>query len=123
MFITKNFAHLLVIAGCATLQDLSSLLKKGLSPGSAVKNLPGNAGDTGDTGSIPGWERPLRGGKVTHLQYFPEEEMATHSSVLPWISPWTEELGSLQSMAWQRVGHDQVCIHARMAVKAHNPNH
>ena len=37
-----------------------------------------------------------------------EKEMATHSSILAWDSPWTEELGSLQSMELQRVGHDWV---------------
>ena len=35
-----------------------------------------------------------------------EEEMATHSSILAWRSPWTEELGGLQSMGSQRVRHD-----------------
>ena len=41
-----------------------------------------------------GWEDPL------------EEGMATHSSILPWRIPWTEEPGGLQSMGSQRVGHD-----------------
>ena len=41
-----------------------------------------------------GWENPL------------EEEMATHSSVLAWRIPWTEEPGGLQSMRSQRVRHD-----------------
>ena len=31
--------------------------------------------------------------------------MATHSSILAWEIPWTEESGGLQSMGWQRVGH------------------
>ena len=35
-----------------------------------------------------------------------EEGMATHSSVLAWRSPWTEEPGGLQSMGSQIVGHD-----------------
>ena len=35
-----------------------------------------------------------------------EEGMATHSSILAWRIPWTEELGGLQSMGLQRVGHD-----------------
>ena len=39
-----------------------------------------------------GWEDPL------------EKEMATHSSILAWRIPWTEELGRLQSMGSQRVG-------------------
>ena len=41
-----------------------------------------------------GWEDPL------------EEEMTTHSSVLAWRIPWTEEPGGLQSTGSQRVGHD-----------------
>ena len=35
-----------------------------------------------------------------------EEEMATHSSILAWEIPWTEEPGGLQSMGSQRVRHD-----------------
>ena len=34
------------------------------------------------------------------------KEMATHSSILAWEIPWTEEPGRLQSMGLQRVGHD-----------------
>ena len=41
-----------------------------------------------------GWEDPL------------EKEMATHSSILAWKIPWTEENGWLLSMGSQRVGHD-----------------
>ena len=37
-----------------------------------------------------------------------EKEMATHSSILGWEIPWTEEPGGLQSMGLQRVGHDLV---------------
>ena len=55
-----------------------------------VKNLPASAGDTGDAGSIPlGREDPLEGG------------MATHSSILAWRIPWTEEPGGLQFMGSQ----------------------
>ena len=35
-----------------------------------------------------------------------EEEMATHSSILAWKIPRTEELGGLQSTGSQRVGHN-----------------
>ena len=35
-----------------------------------------------------------------------EKEMATHSSILAWRIPWTEEPGELQSMGSQRVRHD-----------------
>ena len=41
-----------------------------------------------------GWEDSLKKGK------------ATHSSILAWEIPWTEEPGGLQSMGSQRVGHD-----------------
>ena len=35
-----------------------------------------------------------------------EKEMATHSGILAWKTPWTEEPGRLQSMGSQRVRHD-----------------
>ena len=35
-----------------------------------------------------------------------EEEMATHSNILAWRIPWTEEPGGLQSTGLERVGHD-----------------
>jgi len=35
-----------------------------------------------------------------------ENEVAIHSSTIAWKIPWTEEPGRLQSMGWQRVGHD-----------------
>ena len=59
-----------------------------------VKNLPANTGDLRDMGSIPGSEDPLK------------EGMATHSSILAWRIPWTEESGGLQSMGSHRVRHD-----------------
>ena len=34
-----------------------------------------------------------------------EKEMATHSSILVWEIPWSEEPGGLEYMGWQRVGH------------------
>ena len=37
--------------------------------------------------------------------------MATHSSILVWKIPWTEEPGGLQSMGSQTVGHDWVVKH------------
>ena len=36
----------------------------------------------------------------------PEKGMATHSSILAWKMPWTEEPGRLQSMGSQTAGHD-----------------
>ena len=52
-----------------------------------VKNPPANVRNTG---SIPGREDPL------------EMDMATHSSILVWKIPWTEEPGGLQSMGSQK---------------------
>ena len=54
-----------------------------------VKNLPANAEDVQDVGSIPGSRRS------------PEEGMATHSSILAWRIPWTKDPGSLRSMESQ----------------------
>ena len=39
-------------------------------------------------------------------EYLLEKEMETDSRILAWKIPWTEELGSLQSMGSQRVGLD-----------------
>ena len=55
----------------------------GLPSGSMVKKPPANAGDAG---SVPGLGRCL------------EKEMATHSSILAWKIPWTENTGGLQFM-------------------------
>ena len=59
-----------------------------------VKNLPASAGDIEMQVRSLGGEDPL------------EESMATHSSILAWRIPRTEEPGGLQSMGSQRVGHD-----------------
>ena len=40
-----------------------------------------------------------------------EKEIATHSSILAWEIPWTEESGSLQSMGSQRVQHNLATKH------------
>ena len=55
-----------------------------------VRNPPANSGDTGDGGLIPG------------------SGISTHSSILAWEIPWTEEPGGLQFMGLQRVGQDLV---------------
>ena len=39
--------------------------------------------------------------------------MSTHSNILAWRIPWTEEPGRLQSMGLQRVGHDLVTEHTQ----------
>ena len=63
----------------------------------AVKNLPANAGDIRDmrdTGSIPGSGR------------FPGGGHGTHSRILAWRIPWTEEPGGLHTRGLQRIGHN-----------------
>ena len=64
---------------------------KGFPGGSVVKNPPAIQETWVPS---PGWEDPL------------EEEMATHSSILPWEVPWTEEPGRLEFIGSQRVGHN-----------------
>ena len=59
--------------------------------GQMVKNLPA---EWENWVQSLGWEEPLEKGTVTH------------SSILTWRIPWTEEPGRLQSMESQRVGHD-----------------
>ena len=59
-----------------------------------VNNTPANAGDIKDEVQPLGLEDPW------------EEEMATHSSILTWKIPWTEESGGLQAMGSQRGGHN-----------------
>ena len=51
-----------------------------------VKNLLANAGNTRDSGSVPGSGDPL------------ENEVATHSSILAWKTPRTEESGGLHTV-------------------------
>ena len=63
-----------------------------------VKNLPANAGDLGDSSSILGQGTALGGGNGTPLQYS------------CWGIPWTEEIGGLQSMGSQRIGHNRLSI-------------
>ena len=40
-----------------------------------------------------------------------EKEMATHSSILAWRIPWTEEPGRLQTKVSHRIGHNWACMH------------
>ena len=63
----------------------------GFSGGSVVKNL---AAMQETWVQSLGWEDPLK------------KEMSTHSSILAWRIPWTEEPGGLQSTGSQRVRHD-----------------
>ena len=69
-----------------------------------VKNQPvgaGEAGEAGEAGSIPVQEDPL------------EKEMATHSSILAWKIPWTEE--PVGYIPW---GHEESDMTRRMSTQA-----
>ena len=69
-----------------------------------LRNVPANAGDIRDTGSIPGLGRSPGEGNDNPLVFLPRE------------SPWTEEPGGLQSIESQRVGHnwsDLACTQGR----------
>ena len=59
-----------------------------------VKNLPANAGDIREVGSIPGSGKSPGGGHGNPL------------NILAWRIPWTEEPGGLRSTGSQRVGYD-----------------
>ena len=73
-----------------------------------VKNLSINAGGRG---SIPGLGRSL------------EKDMITHSSILAWRSPWTEEPGRLQYMGLHRVGHSWVTKTFTFTLYTHTHTH
>ena len=76
---------------CAILDRLTSLFYWHGAVAHTVKNLP--AMQETRVQSL-GWEDLL------------EKEMATYSSILAWKIPWTEELGWLLFMGFQKVGHD-----------------
>ena len=65
-----------------------------------VKNPPANSRDIGNMASIPGSGRS------------PGEDMATHSSILAWETPWAEKPGGLQPVGSQRVRQDLATEHA-----------
>ena len=71
-----------------------SNLCKGSPGGTSGKKPAGNAEDIRDLASIP------RSGRS------PGGIMATHSRILAWRIPWTEEPGGLQSIGLQRVRHN-----------------
>ena len=85
------------------------IFHKGIPGGSVVKNLHASAEVMG---LIPGMGRSSG-----------EKKMVTHSSILVWDIPWTEEPGELQSMGSQRVGHNfatkqQQSLHAKDCFQA-----
>ena len=84
LYSTENYTQYFII----------TYKEKGASQVALVaKNLPTNARDIRDASSISGW-----GG-------YPEGGMATHSSILAWRIPWTEEPDQLWFIGSQRVRH------------------
>ena len=78
--------HEILISNIVQERKFSHHGNRGFPGGSVEKNLPASAGDTRDLGSILWSERSQ------------ETKMATHSSILAWKTPWTEEPGGLPSM-------------------------
>ena len=78
----------------------------------AVKNLPCQSRRSKTQVWYLGWENPL------------EEELATHSSILAWKTPWTEEPNRLQGTGSQRIGHDwaQTHTHTHSLIQAIIPH-
>ena len=86
-----------------------------LQEGSLLSELPRKprkmGGEMANSGKFYWWLKRLPTMKETRVQSLGQEdplekEMATHSSILAWKIPWTENPGRLQSMGSQRVGHD-----------------
>ena len=73
-----------LVGGCHKKQTSSCNHNRGFSGGASGKEPPANAGDISDEGSI------LESGRS------PGDGNATHSSILAWKIPWTEEAGGLQ---------------------------
>ena len=100
-----NFCNTLLPGLSHVLYEITSQLivffsapwgRVGFPGGSNGKESACSAGDLGSILGFHPWEDPL------------EEGMATCSSILAWIIPWTEETGGLQSKGSQRVGHNWV---------------
>ena len=89
-WLEKCFIHFCYNSSCSPRISCSTTYQKGDSlVTQMVKNLP-----------------TVWGTWVQSLENSLEKEMATHSNILGWKSPWTEESGGLQSMGLQRVKHD-----------------
>jgi len=84
---------------CLLFYKHAVVYKIGSPGGAVVKNLPPNAGDTV---LIPGSGRSRGIG------------METHSSMLSWKIPWTEEPDGLLSMGLQRIRHDWLSMHVQV---------
>ena len=76
------------------------MINIGFPGGTVAKNQPANTGATRNAGSIPGSGR--------------SPGVRTHSSILAWKIPWTEETGRLQSIWLQRVRHAWATEHTHI---------
>ena len=76
-----------------------------------VKNPPASVGDTREVGSFPGWKDPL------------EEEMATHSSILAWKIPWTEEPGRAPWGCKESDNTEHACTNTHSHIHTHKFTH
>ena len=85
---------LILLQTSVQLDQCTETVRLSLGQFPAGSDGKGSASNVGDPGSIPESRKSL------------EKGMATHSSILAWRIPWTEEPGRLQSMRLQRVRHD-----------------
>ena len=88
----------------------NGIMASGFPGGSAIKNQPYSAKDARDpcVRSL-GWEDPF------------EEEMRACSTIIAWKTPWTDELGGLESMGSQRASQNRAseCMHAYTQTSTH----
>ena len=96
------------LCNCLLSSDIYNVTDFQGSDGKVVKNPPANAGDTGHGFDPLVEEDPLK------------QETATHSGILAWKIPWTEEPGALQSMGQQRIGHDCTLEHTQQIFNSSN---
>ena len=99
-FIRENFKYIQ--------SKQNSVMNPCISCGSAVKNPPSVQETQEMWARSLGWEDPL------------EKKMATHSSILAWKIPWTEEPGGLQSVGPRRVCHDEAHTHGYIPIPQHH---
>ena len=93
----------------------------GFPGGTVVKNLPANAGDARDEGSIPGCKRWGLDPWVQEMRVWflgwqdPQEwEIAARCSILAWKMPWIDEPGGIQSNPW---GHKELDTTQRLSTQ------
>ena len=66
--------------------------------------------------------KPINSGGIPNLQFWVQKEMATHSSILTWRIPGTEEPLGLPSMGLHRIGHDSSDLAAAAAIVSYRRN-